>query len=515
MKTSSTASRAVLSGLLLLSAGQAWSQGQTPRPVSVRLVVDRAIPNLNEWRFRANDFLEGATRLFKAQFGLRLSIEGPDRWQPRQGKTTLENALAELRATVRPEGRDIVFGVIDPGRLKSPALGIASYPHAYMLLSNVDNVEAMKYAFLHELCHIFGAIDLKEKGSVMGIVEPSLLIDRFTSEIVLLNRDRSFDRSVFPLAGSTIEAAIEHYKDRAGLRRGEPQTLLFLTLLYLEKNDVEAAAEACNAAVETNPGTAGLHVLLGNIRLRRGQVDQAIEKYKTALGLQPSEPGIHFNLCLAYIQARLYKDATEECRAALEINVDYVQARLTLARLLLATGSSEAAATECRAALKSDPRSAEALCIWGTAMVALWRPFIPLSGPQQEAGRDAANTIAPGSPQAEQAVLHSIPLLQKSIALDPSSPEPHVSLGSAYLALKEYPQAESEFQLALAIKPDGVDAHFGLGSLYIETGQVRKAAFHLERIMAIDPTSELGSRMVAQAYSIQRTYAFVAAKPVR
>ncbi|MGB8959624.1 MAG: tetratricopeptide repeat protein [Candidatus Aminicenantales bacterium] len=481
--------------------------------MSVRLVVDRAIPNLNEWRFRANDFLEGATRLFKAQFGIRLSIEGPERWQPKQERRTLEDALVELRTTVRPEGRDIVFGVIDPGRLKSPALGIASYPHAYILLSDVPNVSAMKYAFLHELCHVFGAIDLKEKGSVMGVVEPSLEIDRFTSEIVLLNRDRSFARTAFPLAGSTIDAAIEHYKDRAGLRRGEPQTLLFLTLLYLEKNDIEAAAEACDAAAKTNPGTAGLHILLGNIRLRRGQVDQAVEEYKAALGLQPSEPGVHFDLCLAYIQARLYKDAAEECRAALEINADYVRARLTLARLLLATGSSEAAATECRAALKSDPRSAEALCIWGTAMVALRRPFFPLSGAQQEAGRDAANAIAPGSPQAEQAVLDAIPLLQKSIALDPSSPEPHVSLGSAYLALKEYPQAESEFQSALTIEPNGVDAHYELGSLYIETGQVRKAAFHLERIMTIDPTSELGSRMIARAYSIQRTYAFVAPKP--
>ena len=150
-----------------------------------------------------------------------------------------------------------MFGVIDPGRLKSPALGIASYPHAYMLLSNVPNVEAMKYAFLHELCHIFGAIDLKEKGSVMGVVEPGLGIDRFTSEIVLLNRDRSFDRSVFPLAGSAIDAAIEHYKDRADLRRGEPQTLLFLTLLYLEKNDIEAARRGVRRGGRHRPGHRG------------------------------------------------------------------------------------------------------------------------------------------------------------------------------------------------------------------------------------------------------------------
>lgn len=515
MKTPTIAARAVLSCLLLLPAGPAWSQGQSPRTVIIRLVVDRAIPDLTDWRFRANGFLGEALGLFQSRFGIRLSIEGPGRWQPGQGTRSLEDALVELRTKVQPGGCDIVLGIIEPGRLKTPSLGIASYPYACILLSNSPNPEAMRYAFLHELCHVFGAIDLKEKGSVMGIADPGLAIDGFTARAVLLNRDRSFDRSVFPLAKGALDLAIEHYRNRSNLRLDEPQTNLFLTLLYLEKNDVEAAAQACDLAAEADPGLAGLHVLLGNIRLERGETEQAIGEYRTALGLQPSEPGIHFNLGVAYIQARLYEDAAEECRAALKISGDYVQARLTLARLLLAAGSSEAAVEECRTALKSQPQSAEALCVLGTAMVALWHPFLPFPGTRQRTDGDAARTIAPGSWEAEQAVLEAIPLLQKSLALDPNDPETHVSLGSAFVAQRKLAQAEAEFLQALTIKPNDLDAHFCLGSLYFDMGEVKKAAFHLERIMAIDPGSDLGSRMIARAFSIQKTYALVSKKPAR
>jgi tetratricopeptide (TPR) repeat protein len=513
MRKAAAAARAVLSCLLLLTAASIRAQEPPPTTVTVKLVVDRAVPDLVGWRYQANRFFDSALRVFKTQFGIRLAIGDPIRWQPENEKKSMADALVELRTKVQPEDCNIVLGVIDPGRIKTPSLGIASYPHGLILLCNVNSPEAMRYAFLHELCHIFGAIDLKEKGSVMGVLTPGLAIDGFTGSAVLLHRDRSFDRRSFPLAKDKIDDAISLYRQRADLGFGEPQTKLFLTLLYLEINDIESAARACGEAADADPGLIGLHVLLGNVCLIRGQTKQAIAEYTTALQLQPREAGIHFNLGLAYIQERLFKDAADECRAAIELNPNYVRARVTLARLLLAAGNAEAAALECRAALKGDPRSAEALCVLGTALVSLWRPFLPIPGAPQDTGRDSGNVIPPGSPSAWQAVLEAIPLLQNSIALDPNDPEAHVSLGSAYVAQGRYVEAEAEFLRALAIKPDDQDAHFCLGSLYFEMGDVRNAALHLERIMEADPGSGLGFRIIAQAYQIQKTYTLVARNP--
>lgn len=516
MKNSSAIVGAVVAGLLLAAAGTALAQERPQRTVTVKLAVDRSIPDLVNWRGRANGFLEGPMKTLRTRFGLRLAIGDPVRWQPENGQRTMAEALGELRTKVQPGGLDIVLGIIAAERISPAALGIASYPHGYILLTDRTSLQAMEYAFLHEVCHIFGAIDLKDRGSVMAVAEPGLAVDGFTARTILLNRDRSFDRNGFPLSKSALDDAIALYRERTEQGSGgEPEARLFLTLLYLEKDDVESAAQACEEAAGAAPRLTGLHVLLGNIRLRQKRTELAIQEYGRALEAQPAEAGIHFNLGLAYIQARLYGQAMEECRAALEINGNFIPARLMHARLLLATGNGPAAVTAARAAVKSDPRSAEALCVLGTVLLAESHPFLPVPGAGTEAGREAEAAPDPGSSAAELARLEAITLLQKSIALDPNDPEAHVGLGSAYAVGHRYPEAEAEFLEALRIAPNDLSAHFSLGGLYFETGQVRKAAFHLERIIEIDPGSDLGSRIIAQTYHLPQSYVLAARDPIR
>src|SRR5512138_513582 len=230
MRTRAAASGVVFAGLLLLAAYPAGGSEVTPRTVTIRLAVDHSVADLTEWRFRANIFLESAARIFHARFGIKLSVKGPGRWSPDRSRKSLEDALTDLAAKVPAEGCDIVMGVIDPDRVNSPTLGIASYTNSCILLSNALDEDAMRYAFMHELCHVFGAIDLKEKGSLMSVAGHGMGIDPFTAEAVRLNRDRIFTRGRFPLSGAGLDAAIELYKNRAGLGRGEPELYLFLTL---------------------------------------------------------------------------------------------------------------------------------------------------------------------------------------------------------------------------------------------------------------------------------------------
>jgi tetratricopeptide (TPR) repeat protein len=375
MKKPAATAQEVLSCLVLLAAAPIVAREAPPRTVLIKMVVDQAIPDPLGWRYQANRFLDATFRTFQKQFGIRLAIGDTVSWKPENEKKSMADTLVELRTKVQPGDSNIVLGIIDPGRIKSPSLGIASYPHGFILLCCVNSLEAMRYSFLHELCHIFGAIDLKEKGSVMGVFEPGLAVDEFTARTVLLHRGRSFDRTSFPLAKDRLADAVSLYKQRANLGLGEPQLQLYLTLLYIEMNDIESAARACGEAAAADPGLTGLHVLLGNVCLNRGQTKQAIAEYATALRFQPEEPGIHFNLALAHIQEHNFNAAASECRAAIALNPDYVQARATLAQLELAAGHSETAASECRAALKSDPRSAEALGRLGTVLISQWRPL--------------------------------------------------------------------------------------------------------------------------------------------
>ncbi len=504
MRTPAAVLGVALAGLLLLAVRPSAAGEETPRTVTIRLAVDRSVADLTEWRFRANSFLEGAVRIFQTRFGIKLSVKGPGRWSPDRNRKSLEDALTDLAAKVPADGCDIVLGVIDPDRVSSPSLGIASYTNSCILLSNALDDDAMRYALMHELCHVFGAIDLKEKGSLMGVAGHGMDIDPFTAAAVRLNRDRVFTRGRFPLSGADVDAAIELYKKRVGLGLGEPELYLFLTLFYLEKDDLDAATEMCTEAVTEEPGLMGLQVMLGNVRLGRGQPEQAARHYEKALERQPANPGLHYNLGLAYIEMRRYDRATEQCRQALKINDDFVPARLALARLMLAAGSSEAAASECRLALESEPGSAEALCLHGTAMVALGAPFAPDLEAGKEPTLSRPNSIVPGSPEAAKALVDAVQILERAIALEPNDPQSRISLGTAFAAQRRFPEAESAFLEALKLEPEDVDAHFGLGRLYLDWGDTGKAVFHLQQILSVDATSDLGARVVAQAFGVTR-----------
>lgn len=331
-----TALAAVLGLALFTGTALPSSQDPRPRTVKIRLAEDRGIENRTEWRAAAVRLLNDCFRAFGRKFPLELVLGDVATWVPGTGRRSMVERLGELRREVPADACEIVLGIMLPERTGDPTLGIASYPHACILVKNLASREAMVYAVLHELCHVFGAMDIKERGSIMGIEGPGLAIDDFTAQAVRLNLDRSFGRGTFPLSPDARDRALSLFGRRAGSGLREPQVHLFLTLLFIEKDDLEAAARACSAAAEADPASPGLHNLLGNICLFRGDDDLAIAEYGKALEIQPREPGIHFNIGLACVQRGRLDEATAHFRAALEIDPGYAEARQALAAIALA-----------------------------------------------------------------------------------------------------------------------------------------------------------------------------------
>jgi len=335
MKSAAAVAGVAIAGLVLLAAAApARAKEDASRTITVRLAVDRAIPNLTEWRFQANSFLEGAVRIFRSRFGIKLAFKGPVRWRPVMGAKSLQDELRDLTIKVDPDGCDIVLGIVDLNRVGTQSLGIASYVNSCIVVGNTADPGVMRYAVLHEICHVFGAIDLGEKGSLMSVRGGRLEFDKFTDEAVLLHRDRTFSRGSFPLPQDGLDAAIKLYGERADRRLGEPETNMFLTLFYLEKNDLESASRAGQEAARQDPDMMGLEVLLGNISLCRGEPALALGHYERAMERQPADPGLHYNVALAYASMGKLPEAAGECREALRIDPDLVPAQLGLARLI-------------------------------------------------------------------------------------------------------------------------------------------------------------------------------------
>jgi Tfp pilus assembly protein PilF len=343
MTDASFGKKFVCFGVALLTAASLCAQKSEPRTVKIKIAADRDIENLAEWRIAVVRLLDDCFHSFAGKFGIKLVVENIVTWKPERGRRPLVDLLGELRRQVLPGKCDIVLGVMIPERTDGIPPGIASYPHGYVLVKNLPSREAMLYVLLHEFCHVFGAMDLREKGSLMAMEAPEFAIDAFTAQAVLLNKDRSFDRRFFPLPAENLDKAVSLYGGRAERDLREPQIHLFLTLLYLEKDELDAAARACAAAAEADPGLPDLHNLMGNICLFRGDYDLAVAEYRKALELQPREAGIHFNLGLAYVQKGMLGEATAEYQTALKILPSYAAAGLALKEIQLAGQDIEAA----------------------------------------------------------------------------------------------------------------------------------------------------------------------------
>jgi TolB-like protein/Tfp pilus assembly protein PilF len=97
--------------------------------------------------------------------------------------------------------------------------------------------------------------------------------------------------------------------------------------------------------------------------------------------------------------------------------------------------------------------------------------------------RYAAAPVAEFAPAARQAA-------RKALALDPSSPEAHVSLASVYDTCDwHFAAAEQEYRKAIALRPGDVLAHQWHALLLARLGRIADAVAERQRALALDPYS--------------------------
>jgi len=482
-------------GSLLLSLGAIFPQDRSPRIIQVRVAADTKFCIQDRWHSRACREIRKSFAHFEAPFGLQFKIKEFIYWSPESPRNTLLHFLNDLRNNSRREGCDIIIGIISPERLTGGPGGMASYFDGYILVTDLGSKCPLEFLVTHELGHMFGGVDLNEKGSIMSIREASYQFDEFSKKIILLQRDRSFNSSLFPLSVSALDESIELFKRRAKSGLEETGVYFRLAILCTEKKDYASAQEACLSLLRLNPDLEGLHSLLGNIYLSRNEDDKALEEMLKELAICPDLPETHCNLALAYSKKGRVNKAAEEYKLALGLDPNFARAHADLGRLYLKEGAIDQGISECRMALKICPEISDALCSLAAALILKYETAIAY---EPSDGRPIGNPDLGRIPIAE-----AVELGQKAISLRADLAGPHNILGVAYILQKNFPGAEKEFLEALEISPDSLLAHFHLGLIYFSSGQTEKAAYHLRIIMELDPSSDLGQWILAQVFQKQ------------
>jgi tetratricopeptide (TPR) repeat protein len=439
-------------------------EGEPKRTVTIKIALAEPFGIGIDARREVRKLNRLASEAFSRAFGIEFRIITWDTWKIDKSLTTTRAMLDDLRKKVDPGGADILIGVLGPSSPYELPTGIADYLTSVLMLRLGGPGTAVPIA-IHELGHIFGAVDLDEKNTVMNPGNPRSRFDTFSARVISLNKGRSFHTQTFPCPRSSISEVIAAYEDRASLGRSEPEIHLFLAYLYIGIKDYAAASRECVEVLKANAGLGEVHSLLGYLYLAQGRTNEAIAEYRMVLEWNRERPVAHFNLGIACAQGGNEDEATAEFREALRLNPSYAEAHASLGQQLLKSGEVEAGLDHARTAVKISPGFPEGLCILATALIL----------------KESASLL-------EEAAT----ICRKAVALKPGLPEAHSILGVAYGFMEKNEEAEAELLRTLELKPDSLAAHLNLAVLFRKTGREDKAAYHLGRVVEIDPDFAAG-----------------------
>jgi len=486
--------------IILLNDWGRCSFDSPVRTVRVKIAIDESLILSGFTREEIKPLLFSASNIFIRMFGLRFLPKTYESWNPERGSRPMLCLLNDLRKKVARGEEEIVIGIVSPDKMKGNQCGFTSYVRGYILIKCLKPTSLMGDVLLHELCHVFGAVDLDEQDSIMGIRRASEKFDEFTRRVVLINRGRTFLEEPYVPEEDDLDELILLHEQRDRSNRQELNLKFALATLYLMINRFDLAADKCLELLEASPDSLETYNLLGNIYHSQGNVDQAIRSYLRALELNPELSEIHFNLGLAYSKKGDVKSAIIEYQRAIQLNPGMAIAQANLGCLYLRMAEADRAIEACRAALKYNPDLAEALCTLGAALITkgtvqVLKAFDPTPGVSEE-GEKSSTEVEVGQRMIEEAIVHCL----RAARLKPGLAEPYNVLGMAYGYLGRMEEAEAELLEALKIRPGFLDARFNLGALYFRNRELGKAAFQIIKIMEANPSTGLGYQILVRVY---------------
>jgi len=324
----------------------------------------------------------------------------------------------------------------------------------------------------HEFCHLFGAVDLYEKRSIMGIKYPGNKFDDFTVRLIQINRLRSFNALEFPLSSRQIDKAKKVCFEIISQKKAVALLHGYLASLLAENSDTEAALDEINIALKMNPDFKEMYIIIGNIYLGQGQLDQAISVFRTALNFFPELPELYLNLGLALLAKGFTDESESAFRKAVELNPFYAKPRANLGLIYLQKNMFDKAIAEYRYVLDIKPDFPEVLCTLSAALVLKAR---------NEKKKQMKNY------KVNELVVEAIIHCQRALVLRPDFAHLYNILGNAYDYQGDMLKAEAGYLKAINIRPDFAAAHFNLGILYLRCGDEKKSVRYLQKAVSLDP----------------------------
>jgi tetratricopeptide (TPR) repeat protein len=307
--------------------------------------------------------------------------------------------------------------------------------------------------------------------------------------------------------------AIAELREAVRLDPSAGPSCAFLGTALRESRQLEDARRYLQHAIALQPSFAAYYVDLGLVFLGTGDLDRAIGQFETGLNFSVASAGplpdwdaavgglrqalstkadradAHnlLGLLLGHKGADS-KEVLAEFREAVRLRPNFAEAHNNIGLVLAQADDGQGAITEFREALRIQPDYVDALTNLGAALIST-------SGDSAEAIRvlEKAVALAPTSLKAQFNLaeaygadptygrLKEIEQLRKVIATDATFPGAHLALGKALLGEGNVEKSVGVLEEAARLDPQGTRAHYQLGLALTRAGRKEEAAKELQK----------------------------------
>jgi tetratricopeptide (TPR) repeat protein len=261
----------------------------------------------------------------------------------------------------------------------------------------------------------------------------------------------------------------------------EPPEALILVQSGIDaenRHDLDSAIIAFRKAADVAPSSGIVFLRLGDAYMKKRDYEAAISPLKRAAELSPESPAVHQLLGFALLTEGYASEAIP--------HLDFVHEYGALGIAQLQAGQAAEAVTNLQAALSKNPNDPDLLYYLSRAGTMLSSQSL-----------DKLLSTFPDTARGHQAMgqnyyalkMYPDAVKQYELALSqrPDLPGLRLELGQVYVANSEWEKAEEEFRGETKLQPGNSEAAFRLGDALLQQGEMKEAAAELRRSDALRP----------------------------
>ncbi|HEY6119442.1 MAG TPA: tetratricopeptide repeat protein [Pyrinomonadaceae bacterium] len=295
-------------------------------------------------------------------------------------------------------------------------------------------------------------------------------------------------------AQSDYADSVRAFEAAASFRPNINQVLIELAIAYFHVEQYEKALEPLVKAVSNDPKSAAAHHMLGKTYFMLGSFDKAVVELQTALATTPNDYDVEYTLGLAYLKQRDLTAAKKLYDLMIKELGNKPQLRVLIGRAYRETGYLPEAIEEFQKAVALDPKFPRVHYYLGLTFL-LKDGADRLGDAEREFKIELAehpneffaNYYLGIAATVQRNWQLGVQYLQKASQLQPDNPDPYFFLGQAFSGLEKYDLAIPVLKKSIALNPDVKhndyqvgNAHYRLGQALVKAGSAEEGEKELK-----------------------------------